>query len=197
MYASCHRDLFNGGYKQCFSLTFIRNISPLRVRELILAQPDPLLHARRDGLTCVWVERRKPTQTRKRRREMRLFLKKRDPWQNWTWTYSTPGCLVATDTILTECTWLRPETTCHMTYHISLAQAPLGLSGQIDTEKKADRMKWRWKMVKQEQVNMQTRWDNVGMGDSNYYAWNNTEWLQPSALKPLLEYQHWSKHSPT
>lgn len=30
-------------------------------------------------------------------------------------------------------------------------------------------------MVKQEQVNMQTRWDNVGMGDSNYYAWNNTE----------------------
>lgn len=56
------------------SLTFLRDVSPLRIGELILAQPDPLLHAWRDGLTCVWVERRKPAQTINRREETkRLF----------------------------------------------------------------------------------------------------------------------------
>lgn len=55
-------------------LTFIRNISPLRVGELVLSHPDPLLHARGNGLTCVGVERRKPTQTGKQRRRQSHFI---------------------------------------------------------------------------------------------------------------------------
>lgn len=54
-------------------LTFLGNINPLRVGELVLAQSDPLLHARRDGLTCVWVERRKATQTREQKRSPYYF----------------------------------------------------------------------------------------------------------------------------
>lgn len=55
-----------------------------------------------------------------------------------------------------------------MTYHISLAQAPLGLSGQIDTEK-TNMMKWRMKdTLKQKQVKIQTRMDNMRVDDSNH-----------------------------
>lgn len=46
-----------------WSLTFVRNIGPLRVGELVLAHPDPLLHAGGDGLARVGVERWKPAQT--------------------------------------------------------------------------------------------------------------------------------------
>lgn len=40
----------------------MRNIGPLRIGELVLAQPDPLFHAGGDGLTRVRVERREPAQ---------------------------------------------------------------------------------------------------------------------------------------
>lgn len=46
-----------------WNLTFVRNIGPLRVGELVLAHPDPLLHAGGDGLARVGVERWKPAQT--------------------------------------------------------------------------------------------------------------------------------------
>lgn len=46
-----------------WNLTFVRNIGPLRVGELVLAHPDPLLHAGGDGLARVGVEWWKPAQT--------------------------------------------------------------------------------------------------------------------------------------
>lgn len=64
-----------------------------------------------------------------------------------------------TNTILTECTWLRPETTCHMIYHISLARAPLGLNGQIDTEQNT-RRKWGMKKTSS-RICMQRHKDNM------------------------------------
>lgn len=36
-----------------WNLTFVRNIGPLRVGKLVLAHPDPLLHAGGDGLARV------------------------------------------------------------------------------------------------------------------------------------------------
>lgn len=53
------------------NLTFLRNVSPLRIGELILAHPDPLLHARGDGLTRVGVEWRKTAQATKKRKDRR------------------------------------------------------------------------------------------------------------------------------
>lgn len=108
------------------NLTFLRNISPLRIGELILTHPDPLLHAWGDGLTRVWVERRKPAQAAKRRERI----------VNIDGNRNVPLRIIHTqmDAILTEYTWLHPETTCHMTYHTSLAQEPLGLNEQGDTE---------------------------------------------------------------
>lgn len=61
-------------------LTFLRDISPLRIRELILAQPDPLLHAWRDGLTSIWIEWRVSTQPRKKKMFSYLTQCTADHW---------------------------------------------------------------------------------------------------------------------
>ena len=56
----------------------MRNIGPLGIGELVLAHPDPLLHAGGDGLTRVRVERRKPAQPTDGKG--RIIVKER-PWK--------------------------------------------------------------------------------------------------------------------
>ena len=46
----------------CGDATLLGHLAPLRVGELVLAHPDPPLHARGDGLARVGVERREATQ---------------------------------------------------------------------------------------------------------------------------------------
>lgn len=74
----------------------------------------------------------------------------------------------------------------HMSHDLSYFSGP-STSGAEWTnryrKKKANRTKWRWKTVKQEQVNMQTHSDNVGVGDRTHYAWNSTDSNQAYSIK--------------
>lgn len=131
------------------NLTFVRNIGPLRIGELVLAHPDPLFHAGGDGLTRVRVERREPAQA--------TDGKQRIVVRECNWNVPFRLIHIQMDAILTEYTWLHPETTCHMTYHTSLAQEPLGLNEQGNTEE------WRVKHTPESKLDkMLTERDIVG-----------------------------------
>ena len=52
----------------CGGSTLLGHLTPLGVGELVLAHPDPPLHARGDGLARVGVERREAAQPARWRR---------------------------------------------------------------------------------------------------------------------------------